>query len=202
MSTAERAYEKRWIIALTSFLLASLTPITSMPRAFSRSAPIHFLFSSLSQLVTRETGHATIECVTAGLPSAVMPCVMSVHRIVIDCSVLPRPMSSARMQPHPAYSRKPMRQSNRNCVPSRWCARRYRQSFGSTDTGFGRSAFGFVALETSSLTPPSPAPTALSAASPSVVAASPSPLPAATASPPFSSSSSSGGGSHKMSGSK
>lgn len=92
-------------IAFASLFFASATAMTSTPRERSRSSPTHFLRSSDSQLVTSETGHATIACETAEAPSAVTPCVSSVHSSVIDCSVLPRPMSSARMQPAPSYSR-------------------------------------------------------------------------------------------------
>ena len=108
-----------------------------------RSALIHFLLSSDSQLVTSETGHATIVCVTAGCPSAVIPCVITVHSTAIDCSVFPSPMSSARMHPAPSYSRSPITQSKQNCTPSRWCGRSHRHRKPSTSTGAATGAFGF-----------------------------------------------------------
>ena len=164
------------------------------PRATThRSALIHFLLSSDSQLVTSETGHATIVCVTAGCPSAVIPCVITVHSTAIDCSVFPSPMSSARMQPAPSYSRSPITQSKQNCTPSRWCGRSHRHRKPSTSTGAATGAFGFgfgfVFGAPSSPSPSSPAP-------PSPAPSSPSPSPSAS-----DSASSGGGGRQSTSGS-
>mmetsp|Transcript_871 Transcript_871/g.2999 ORF Transcript_871/g.2999 Transcript_871/m.2999 type:complete len:373 (+) Transcript_871:1884-3002(+) len=132
ISTAEGLVVNRRTILSTSSFLASATAITWIPFARRRASLIHFVLSSDSQLVTSETGQATIVWVTAGRPS--MPCVIRVHRMAIDCSVLPRPMSSARMQPMPSKSRRPMQQSKRNCTPSRWCSRSQRQRKPSTLT--------------------------------------------------------------------
>ena len=74
-----------------------------------------------------------------GAPSRVMPWRRSVQRSVIPWRVFPRPMSSARMHPSPAKSRRPMTHSNMNLTPSRWCGRRNRTSARSTDTGGRRS---------------------------------------------------------------
>lgn len=47
----------------------------------------------------------------------------------------PSPMSSARMQPLMPGALSPCTQSNMNCTPSRWCARRNLVKHGSTFTG-------------------------------------------------------------------
>eukprot|EP00955_Chlamydomonas_euryale_P058387 357052-Chlamydomonas_euryale.AAC.1 len=68
-------------------------------------------------------------------PSASSPAVSSVHSSAMPCSVLPSPMSSARMQPQPPDPRCPVTQSNMNDTPSRWCGRSHLVSMLSTTIG-------------------------------------------------------------------
>jgi hypothetical protein len=59
----------------------------------------HFWHSE-SQLPTREVGHTMMMCLATGLPpNSGCPELSSVHSSAMPCSVLPSPMSSARMQP-------------------------------------------------------------------------------------------------------
>lgn len=62
--------------------------------------PLSHLPHSLSQLLTKLVGQTMMTLLAMGLPpSAVDPCCSSVHMRVMPCRVLPRPMSSAKMQP-------------------------------------------------------------------------------------------------------
>ena len=104
--------------------------------------PFSHLLHSSSQLLTSEVGQTISALCTVGLPST--PCLKSVHRSVMPCSVFPRPMSSAKMHPAPSKSRKPSTHSNMNFTPSRWCGRKNLTSMWSTSI-FGLSvSFGFA----------------------------------------------------------
>ena len=92
--------------------------------------PLSHLLHSSSQLLTSEVGHTISARDTVGLPC--VPCFKSVHSSVMPCSVFPKPMSSAKMHPAPAKSRRPSTHSNMNRTPSRWCGRRNRTSAWST----------------------------------------------------------------------
>ena len=104
-----------------------------------RTRPFSHLLHSSSQLLTSDVGHTMSAREAVGAPSRVMPWRRSVQRSVIPWRVFPRPMSSARMHPSPAKSRRPMTHSNMNLTPSRWCGRRNRTSALSTATGGRRS---------------------------------------------------------------
>lgn len=74
-------------------------------------------------------------------PRTMGPCLSSVHVRLSTCSVLPSPMSSARMQPVCCPPRSPMTHWYRKTTPSRWWGRRWRHSRGSTTTA---TALGLV----------------------------------------------------------
>eukprot|EP00878_Enallax_costatus_P043812 GHUV01051896.1.p1 GENE.GHUV01051896.1~~GHUV01051896.1.p1 ORF type:complete len:142 (-),score=17.91 GHUV01051896.1:25-450(-) len=62
--------------------------------------PFSHLPHSLSQLLTKLVGHTMMARLAMGLPpSAGEPCCRRVHIRVIPWRVLPRPMSSAKIQP-------------------------------------------------------------------------------------------------------
>ena len=105
------------------------------PRALAHgpivlTRPLSHLLHCMSQLLTSEVGHTISARDTVGLPC--VPCFKSVHSSVMPCSVFPKPMSSAKMHPAPAKSRRPSTHSNMNRTPSRWCGRRNRTSAWST----------------------------------------------------------------------
>ena len=79
-------------------------------KVFTR--PFNHLLHSSSQLDTNDVGHTMSARFTVGVPS--IPCRNNVHNNVIPCKVLPKPISSARIHPHPSKSRKPMTHSNIN----------------------------------------------------------------------------------------
>ena len=82
---------------------------------------IHFSNSS-SQFFTKEHGHTTMQRFASGLPDASL--FFSKEYIsVIDCKVLPRPMSSARIAPVPPYRSffMPWTHSKTKETPSRLC---------------------------------------------------------------------------------
>lgn len=77
-------------------------------------APSH-LATSLYQLRTRLEGDTTMALSISGLASALWR--SSVHTSAMHCRVLPRPISSAMMQPKDSGMRRPVTQSHRNLTP-------------------------------------------------------------------------------------
>ena len=106
------------------------------------SRPSHFLRliahrlahrNSFPQFSTSDDGHVTTALLISGVDHG--DCVSAVKMRLMAVRVLPRPISSARMQPFPLNPPSPLMQLYRNSRPSFWCGFIFWFSAGSRMTG-------------------------------------------------------------------
>ena len=89
---------------------------------------------SASQFATNDVGQTMTTFFTVGFWSSSMLVFNKVHIKAIACSVFPKPISSAKIQPAPSNPRKPITHSYKNDTPSRWCGRNHLVNMLSTFT--------------------------------------------------------------------
>ena len=121
---------------------SAFSPFSLRIRHRTLSRPSHLLRltrhasphrNSLPQFSTSDDGHVTTALLISGVAHG--DCVSAVKIRLMAVSVLPSPISSARMQPFPLKPPSPLMQLYRNSRPSFWCGFIFWFSAGSRMTG-------------------------------------------------------------------